>query len=576
MVGRTPASPKVLILALLGIALFLALACGGAATPAPTAAPAAADTPTPAAQATTAPAPDATDTPAPMAEPTATQAPVAQPTPTQAPATAPTVSRALTFVSVDQPNHIDWTNGNPGGTTEFFRDNFNDTLTWKPLGSSEIVPRLAESWEQVAPDEWVWKLRQDVTYHNGEKWNAPAAAHNLNLTYITERNHGLPTYLGYYEVQWTADDKYTLRQKCPEACVISPLAHTFSEIWQAPELYDSLSEQDRARQFSGNGPFKLVSWTPGVSIEVEAFEDYWQGAPQNIPAATIVWRLEELVRAAMIQAGEADLAVSIGTDNLESVPKSVTGGSSEVFMIMLNQRGQVPALMDARVRQALRHAVDCEAMVNAFYSGKAKCTGAIFNENAIGNRPDIAKQYEYNPEKARQLLEEADYTNKYADTTDLAIFTRQGRVPHDVEVMESMAAYWNDIGVTAHVEVVESSVWDAKFRSFKAGTEDADVVVTPHGNEIGDGARSLRYINCESPSSSVCDPETQALVDAALAADAATREEKIYQAFKQAYEQAQLMSLFETAIAYGMVENLEFTPRDDRRIRFTDQITWLE
>jgi peptide/nickel transport system substrate-binding protein len=565
MVSRMSANPRMLFTTL-GITLFLAVACGGAASPAPTSAPAAPDTPTPVAQATTAPAPAAADTPAPVAEPTATPAP----------ATSPTISRELIFVSVDQPDHIDWTNGNPGGTTEFFRDNFNDTLTWKPLGSSEVTPRLAESWEQVSPSEWVWKLRQDVTYHNGEKWNAPAAAHNLNLAYITERNHGLPTYLGYYEVQWTADDEFTLRQKCPEACVISPLAHTFSEIWQAPKLYDSLSEQDRARQFSGNGPYKLVSWNPGVSIEAEAFEDYWQGKPQNIPPATIVWRLEELVRAAMVQTGEADLAVSIGTDNLESVPKAVTGRTSEVFMIMLNQRGQVPALMDARVRQALRYAVNCEEMINAFYAGTAKCQGNIFTETGIGNRPDIAKQYEYNPEKARQLLEEADYANKYAETTDLAIFTRQGRVPHDVEVMESMAAYWNAIGIKAHVEVVESSVFSAKFRSFKDGTEKADVVVTPHGNEISDGARSLRYINCESPSSSVCDPETQTLVDAALAADAATREEKIYRAFKRAYDQAQLMSLFETPIVYGMVEELEFTPRDDRRIRFTDQITWLE
>jgi peptide/nickel transport system substrate-binding protein len=479
-------------------------------------------------------------------------------------------------VTVDQPNHLDWTDGNPGGTTEFFRDNFNDTLTWKPAGSTEVVPRLAESWEQVTPNEWVWKLRQDVTYHNGEKWNATAPAHNLNLAYITERNHGLPTYLGYYEVEWSADDEFTLRQKCPEACVIPPLAHTFSEIWYAPEMYDGLTEEQRAVQFSGNGPYKFVNWTPGVSIAVEAFDDYWQGKPQDIPSATIVWRLEELVRAAMVQTGEADLAVSIGTDNLETVPKSVTGGSSEVFMIMLNQRGQVPALMDARVRQALRHAVNCDEMVNAFYAGKAQCAGTIFNENAIGNRPDIAQQYEYNPEKAQQLLGEAGYFEKYADTTDLAIYTREGRVPHDVEVMESMASYWNAIGVKAHVEVVESSVWTAKFQSLKDGTEKADVLATPHGNEIGDGARSLRYINCESPSSSVCDQETQALVDAALAADAATREEKIYQAFKRAYDEAQLMSLFETAIAYGMTEDVDFTPRDDRRVRFSDQITWTD
>jgi ABC-type transport system substrate-binding protein len=62
------------------------------------------------------------------------------------------------------------------------------------------------------------------------------------------------------------------------------------------------------------------------------------------------------------------------------------------------------------------------ALVNAFYAGTAKRQGNIFTETGIGNRPDIAKQYEYNPEKARQLLKEADYANKYAETTDLAIF----------------------------------------------------------------------------------------------------------------------------------------------------------
>ncbi|HZA25136.1 MAG TPA: ABC transporter substrate-binding protein [Dehalococcoidia bacterium] len=204
-----------LVSMLLIILMAILVACGGAAA-----------TPTPTATS----APSATSAPEATAEPTTesvtSPVPTAQPAATPAPTAAPVISRELVFVSVDQPNHLDWTDGNTGGTTEFFRDNFNDTLTWKPIGSSEVQPRLAESWEQVASDEWVWKLREDVTYHNGEKWNAPAAAHNLNLSYITERNHGLPTYLGYYNVEWSADDEFTLRQKCPEACIISPLAHT--------------------------------------------------------------------------------------------------------------------------------------------------------------------------------------------------------------------------------------------------------------------------------------------------------------------------------------------------------------
>ena len=509
--------------------------------------------------------------------PPASARPTAQPAAVPNPANPKIVTRNLTFVAVDEPAHIDWTNGNPGATTEFFRDSFNDTLTWKPdAASSQIAPRLAESWQQVAPNEWVWKLRRDVIYHNGEKWNAQAAAHNLNLAYLQSRNHVLPAYLGYFGVQWSADDEFTLRQKCPQACVIAPLAHTYSEVWQAPKLYDSLADPQRARQFSGNGPYKLVIWNPGVSLKAEAFDGYWQGKPKNISEVTIVWRLEELVRAAMVRTGEADFAVSVGMDNLRSVPKAVVGGTSEVFMLMLNQRGKTPALQDERVRRALLHAVNCQELSQAFFAGGAKCQGTIFTQSAVGNRPDIAKPMEFNLKLAQELLLEADYANRFNATTDLAIFTRRGRVPHDVAAMESVASAWQAIGVKARVEVVEPAVWNDKFRNFHNPALGADVVVAPTGNEVGDGARSLHYLNCNSNSASVCDPKVQELVDAALAADAGSREQKIYEAFKYARDHAMLMPLFELPVAYGAVEQLDFTPRNDRRIRFNDQFTWLK
>jgi ABC-type transport system substrate-binding protein len=215
-------------------------------------------------------------------------------------------------------------------------------------------------------------------------------------------------------------------------------------------------------------------------------------------------------------------------------------------------------------------------MAQALFSGLAKCQGAIFTQAAVGNRPDIAKPVEYNLQLARDLLREADYANRFGATTDLAIFTRRGRVPHDVEAMESVAASWNALGVKAHVEVVEASLWNDKFRNFHNPGLGGDVVAAPHGNDLGDGARSLRYLSCGNNSSPVCDPRVQELVDAALAADATTREEKIYTAFKYAKEHAMLMPLFELPVVYGMVDQLGFTPRGDRRIRFNDQFTWTK
>lgn len=499
--------------------------------------------------------------------------PAAMPNP---PASA-TASRKLIFVAADEPSHIDWSDGSPGGATDFFRDSFNDTLTWKPsAANSQLAPRLAESWQQVAPDEWVWTLRKGVTYHNGEIWNAQSAAHNLNLAYLQERNHNLPTYLGYFGVQWSADDEFTLRQKCPHACVISPLAHTYSEIWQAPRLYDSLTAEQRRRQFSGNGPYKLVDWNPGVALKAEAFGGYWQGKPKNIPEVTIVWRLEELVRAAMVRTGEADFSVGVGADNLTSVPKTVVGGSSEVVMLMLNQRGKSPALQDERVRRALLHAVDCRAMSQAFFAGQAKCQGAIFTQAAGGNRPDLAKPLEFNPQKSHEWLQESEYATKFDSATDLAIVTRRDRLPHDVEVAEAVAAFWKAIGVKAHVEVVETAVWNDKSGNFHNPARAGDVVVTSHTNEIGDGARSLRYLSCRNDGSPVCDPRMQGLVNLALAAETDTREQRVYDAFKYARDHAKLMPLFELPLVYGMAQDLEFTPRDDRRIRFNDQFRWTK
>ena len=65
-------------------------------------------------------------------------------------------------------------------------------------------------------------------------------------------------------------------------------------------------------------------------------------------------------------------------------------------------------------------------------------------------------------------------------------------------------------------------------------------------------------------------------MEAALDADADTREEALHNAFKTAYDKAWLMSLFEVPIAYGMVEDLDFVARPDRRIRFNDNFTWLK
>lgn len=330
--------------------------------------------------------------------------------------------------------------------------------------------------------------------------------------------------------------------------------------------------------FITSGPYKFVSWDRGVSIKTEPFENYWQGAVKAFPEVTIVWRAEDTVRAAMLQAGEADWGFDVGPGNLNRVPKAVIGQSSEVVILKINSKNREP-FKDPKVRLALRHAIDCEIINEQLYEGLGVCRGSPFNDKLTGSRPDIQVPHEYNPDLARQLLDEADFFNKWPDFK-FTIMTRDGRFPRDVEMFEAMVGMWNEVGFDAGVSVVEPSIWsqhsnqnDASSGLFGVG---ADIISWPHGNETGDSWFSLRNINCNHRSGYACDDFIQPQILAAGELSGAAREQKLYELWKYVYDTALFPGILELPIVYGVSEKIDFVPRAAREVRWNEQITWLE
>ena len=330
--------------------------------------------------------------------------------------------------------------------------------------------------------------------------------------------------------------------------------------------------------FISSGPFKFVSWDRGISLKAEAFEDYWQGKVEQFPEVTIVWREEDTVRAAMVQTGEADWAYDIGPQNRNSVPKAVVGESSEVVILKINSKNREP-FKDPRVRLALRHAIDCETLNQQLYDGLGICRGSPFNDKLTGSRPDIQVPHEFNPQLARDLLEQADFFNKWPDF-EFTIMTRSGRFPRDVEMFEAITGMWREVGFKAGVSVVESSVWsdhsnqnDPSSPFFGVG---ADIISWPHGNETGDTWFSLRNITCEHRSGYACDDfiEPQILPSAALSGK--EREQKLYELWKDVYDNALFPGILELPIVYGVSGRLDFIARAEREVRWNEQMKWLE
>jgi peptide/nickel transport system substrate-binding protein len=468
--------------------------------------------------------------------------------------------------------------GDAGAGTEHYRNSFTEPLTQRITASSELRGLSAESWEAVDgnPTHWRFKIRPGITFHNGEEFTAQAAATDINFIKLPERGMIYTEAVGGPH-EPVAVDKHTLDIRCDNPCPLAPVGVRFSH-FAAPDWYTNASEEERRSMFISSGPFKFVSWDRGISLKAEPFEDYWQGKVEQFPEVTIVWREEDTVRAAMVQTGEADWAYDIGPQNRNSVPKAVVGESSEVVILKINSKNREP-FKDPRVRLALRHAIDCETLNQQLYDGLGICRGSPFNDKLTGSRPDIQVPHEFNPQLARDLLEQADFFNKWPDF-EFTIMTRSGRFPRDVEIFEAITGMWREVGFKAGVSVVESSVWsdhsnqnDPSSPFFGVG---ADIISWPHGNETGDTWFSLRNITCEHRSGYACDDsiEPQILPSAALSGK--EREQKLYELWKYVYDNALFPGILELPIVYGVSGRLDFIARAEREVRWNEQMKWLE
>jgi ABC-type transport system substrate-binding protein len=212
------------------------------------------------------------------------------------------------------------------------------------------------------------------------------------------------------------------------------------------------------------------------------------------------------------------------------------------------------------------------------YNGLGICRGSPFNSELTGSRDDIQVPYEYDPQLARQLLEEADYFNKWPDF-EFTIMTRNGRFPRDAEMFEAMAGMWNEAGFKAGVSVVEPSIWtensnqnDPTSPMYNVG---ADIISWPHGNETGDSWFSLRNITCDHRSGYACDDVLEPQILPAAALEGAGREQKLYELWKYVYDTALFPAILELPIVYGVSQDLDFIPRGEREVRWDEQMEWL-
>jgi len=356
--------------------------------------------------------------------------------------------------------HQDATTLDPGNhrdrVTETIIRNMYDGLLTRTT-DMELVPELAESWEQTSTTEWLFYLRKGVKWHDGKEFTAEDVKFTIDrlvkegmINGMTSPRKSLLDPVNGAEVIDTYTVKLTLDASMPHLLAFLP----FQEM-VAKHYVEEVGDDYLAEHAMGTGPFKLVRWDKGTQIVMERFDDYYGGSPDIPPVGpakvkTLIFKVipETSSRIAALQAGEVDIITKVPTDLMGQIEAdtnseiALCNGTRSYFIGMNCLDG---VFTDKRVRQAMNYAIDMELIVKTFYSGLGEVIPTILSPNAIGYA-DL-DPYPYDPEKAKELLTEAGYPNGFSLVIDTQDFIK--------DVAQAYAQMLREIGIDASVQV-----WD--------------------------------------------------------------------------------------------------------------------
>jgi peptide/nickel transport system substrate-binding protein len=397
-------------------------------------------------------------------------------------------------------------------------------------GDNSIVPELATSWERVDDRTIRFYLREGVAFHDGSSLNAESAAQVINYIMSEELNSDLLDFVGA-PMSAVAVDEYTIDVSTPDPDPILLSKMYFVGITSAKQLNEALDTYDT--NLIGTGPYQLVGWNAGAGIDYTVNPDWWgHGNPWaargsvSVENLHYVFRAEEQVRAAMVEAGEANIGVWLTSEQCAGLGGCAVAASVETIFIRPDTHG--PMFSDIRVREAFHLAIDTQAIIDTILSGEATIAAQICNATCTGHDSSL-EPYPYDPDRAVALLAEAEAAGVPVDM-EINLAAREAVFPRSEEVVQAVQAMLTDVGFNVSVSFYDPETFGQMVvQNWKDVSEDRNlVIIHGHGNEIFDMATSYKYyFSCEGILSVYCNEEAEALWNEALPLEGDARQNKL-------------------------------------------------
>ena len=277
----------------------------------------------------------------------------------------------------------------------------------------EYQPTLADSYE-ISDDgmTYTFKLHEGVPFHDGEMFSSADVKYTME--YYANPDNAMTTgsdFVSIDTVDAPDDNTVVITLKSPNAAFLTQGASAFIV---PKHIHEPMGDEEYSRQPIGTGPFKLSDYNPASHVEMEAFEDHFRGRP-HLDAYRLNTVPEPSVRAIALETGEADSSVwSLSTDDNVRLRDSgdfwvsVTSSTAVNHMPMDFTSDQ---FKEKEVRQALMWAIDRDTIVNDIWRGLAvKATTNFSPALAYYHDDSGVAKYDYDPEKAKQILDDAGWT----------------------------------------------------------------------------------------------------------------------------------------------------------------------
>ena len=310
----------------------------------------------------------------------------------------------LTVDLVNEPSsldpHVQW---NPD-SYYVYRNIFDNLITRDDKG--DIVPQVATSWKYLSDTEIEFTLRDDVTFHDGQKLTAEDVAFSVQR--ITDPKFASPQ-LGQFnkivKAEVTSPTTVKLTTDGPYPALLGQLV----KLSIVPKhVVDAVGKDAFNLKPVGSGPYKFEGWQRGVQVTLTANDKYWG---TKGPFASVAFRAvpDAATRVANLQAGTSDLAVTLDSDlaaQLKNSPKAKVLSVLTERVAYLRLNPAKPPFDNAKVRQAVAYAIDKEAMVEGILGGYDKPVPEMLTPAHVGWVSDVAAP-SYDLKKAQALVKEA-------------------------------------------------------------------------------------------------------------------------------------------------------------------------